>query len=220
MGETPNICAGPFGSLYDIYIERPRLMQAVGRTVWGIDASVLYESMAPIGRAAAAGATIADVPCGGGVAFRALPAQLRGRYVAGDLDARMLERARRRAHHRGLDEIELVRADMEALPLGDGEIDMFVSFSGLHMLADPARAIAEIARCLRPGGEVVGTSFLREGALRQRLLFGLGALRDHPQPPRRHELATTLEEAGFEDVRIAPERGFAAFAGTLSQAAS
>jgi hypothetical protein len=48
VGGTPNICAGPFGALYDFYIERPWLMQAIGRTVWGIDASVLYDSMKPL----------------------------------------------------------------------------------------------------------------------------------------------------------------------------
>jgi hypothetical protein len=46
-GQTPNACAGPFGSFYDFYIERPRLTQVIGRLFWGIDSSVLYESMGP-----------------------------------------------------------------------------------------------------------------------------------------------------------------------------
>ena len=52
---------------------------------------------------------------------------------------------------------------MEALPYEDGAADLFVSFSGLHMVADPARAVIELARCTKPGGELVGTTFLREG---------------------------------------------------------
>jgi len=75
--------------VYDFYIERPRLMQVIARTLWGIDASVLYDSMdllAEIGD----GNTVLDVPCGGGVAFRALPYGYDVRYVAVDIDETML----------------------------------------------------------------------------------------------------------------------------------
>ncbi len=82
-----NACAGPFGTFYDFYIERPWLVNLLGRAVWGMDGSVLYESMDPIGEAAP-GSTIADVPCGGGVAFRALRPDQDLRYLAGDLDPR------------------------------------------------------------------------------------------------------------------------------------
>ena len=81
MDGTPNICAGPFGTVYDVDIEHPWLMRAIGRMVWGIDASVLYTSMAPIGTAR--DVTILDVPCGGGVAFRALRPEQQVRYIAG-----------------------------------------------------------------------------------------------------------------------------------------
>jgi hypothetical protein len=66
-----DVFAGPYGLIYDYSIERESLMRAVGRAVWGIDMSVLYTSMEVIGRVTD-GATILDVPCGGGVAFRAL----------------------------------------------------------------------------------------------------------------------------------------------------
>src|ERR1035438_3386316 len=47
---SPNVCAGPFGAVYDFYIERDWLMRLIGRVVWGIDASVLYTSMEAIRR--------------------------------------------------------------------------------------------------------------------------------------------------------------------------
>ena len=89
-------------------------MQVIGRTMWGIDASVLYDSMgllAEIGD----GKTVLDVPCGGGVAFRALPSEHDVRYVAIDIDERMLARARARAPRRGLSRVEFVAGDMLAL---------------------------------------------------------------------------------------------------------
>jgi ubiquinone/menaquinone biosynthesis C-methylase UbiE len=212
VNDTPNICAGPFGAFYDFYIERPPLMRSIGRLLWGIDVSVLYASMEPIGRVAE-GATVLDVPCGGGVAFRALRPDQDVRYFAGDLSEKMLTRARRRAHARSLNQIEVRAADMTALPFPDGQADLFVSYSGLHMVDDPGQAVNEIARCLRPGGQLVGTTFLAQGARRARAAFGIGSLRGHPRPPRREELLRWLSSAGIAEPAIGPQPGFAAFTG-------
>ena len=209
-GQVPNVCAGPFGALYDFYIERPRLMRAVGRTMWGIDASVIYAAMKPIGEAAP-GAVIVDVPCGGGVAFRALRRDQDVRYLAADLDPKMLRRARRRAEKKGLHQVELLEADMVDLPFADGEVDLFLSFSGLHMIPDPERAVAEIGRCLKPGGKVVGTTFFSGGSRRARLIFKAGSYRGHALPPHRDRLLAWLEAAGLVEAQLGPEPGFTSF---------
>lgn len=206
----PNVCAGPFGAVYDFYIERPRLMQMVGRAIWGIDASVLYAGMRSISKLDS-GAVIADVPCGGGVAFRALEPGQDVRYLAADLDPKMLRRARRRAEKRSLRQIEVLQADMSELPFGDGEIDLFLSFSGLHMIGDPSRAVAEISRCLKPGGKVVGTTFLSDCSRRARAIFKAGSYRGHALPPDRDQVSTWLESAELEEVRLGPQRGFTSF---------
>ncbi len=214
MAEVPNVCAGPFGAAYDFYIERPRLMQLIGRVVWGIDSSVLYSSMEPIGRAPA-GATIVDVPCGGGVAFRALSPEQDARYLAADLSPKMLKRAGRRAEARSLRQVELLSADMTELPFADGEVDLFLSYSGLHMVDAPEQAVAEMARCLKPGGQLIGTTFLADASRRARALFKAGSFSGHPLPPRREELRGWLE-AGFDDPTIGPQAGFVAFGGRKS----
>jgi ubiquinone/menaquinone biosynthesis C-methylase UbiE len=171
--QVPNVCAGLFGAFYDFYIERPWLMQAIGRAVWGIDSSVLYESMEPIARAGA-GATIVDVPCGGGVAFRALSPAQDVRYLTADLSPKMLRRAERRARARSLSQVELLVADMTELPFADGAVDLFLSYSGLHMVPNPREAVAEMARCLKPGGQLIGTTFLSDASRRARALFKTG----------------------------------------------
>jgi ubiquinone/menaquinone biosynthesis C-methylase UbiE len=207
---VPNVCAGPFGAFYDFYIERPRLMQAIGRAIWGIDASILYAAMKPI-EAAGSGAVIADVPCGGGVAFRALAPEQDVRYFAADLDPKMLRRARQRAEKHSLRQIELRRADMVNLPFANAEVDLFLSFSGLHMIPNPERAVAEIARCLKPSGKVIGTSFFSDGSRRARAIFKAGSYRGHALPPARHRLSGWLEAAGLVDVQLGPQRGFTSF---------
>lgn len=205
-----NVCAGPFGAFYDFYIERPWLMRLIGRALWGIDASVLYSSMAPI-EGAAPGSTIVDVPCGGGVAFRALRPGQEVRYLAGDLDPKMLQRAERRARRRSLDQVECAIADMTDLPFADAEVDLFLSYSGLHMINEPERAIAEIARCLKPGGRLVGTAFFADGSRRARWLFEASARSGHALPPERQEVAGWLASAGLAEVEIGPQPTFAAF---------
>jgi ubiquinone/menaquinone biosynthesis C-methylase UbiE len=208
--QVPNACAGPFGAFYDFYIERPWLVRVLGRVVWGSDAGVLYESMKPI-EEAGSGAVIADVPCGGGVAFRALAVDQDVRYLAGDLSSKMVRRARRRASERLLRQIEVVKADMTKLPFPDAEVDLFLSFSGLHMLHDPEQAVLEISRCLKPGGQVVGTTFLSDGSRRARAIFKAGSYRGHALPPDRARLLGWLETAGLEKVTIGPQKGFTSF---------
>ena len=215
-----NACAGPFGAVYDFYVERPHLMQVVSRLIWGIDASLLYDSMEPVGRLGE-GATILDVPSGGGVAMRALRPEQEVRYVAVDLSEKMLARARRRAAARSLGQVEtLLAADMTDLPFEDETADLFLSFSGLHMVPDPERAIAEIARCLKPGGRVIGTTFVSDVSLRARTLFAIGSRSGHATPPTRADLERWLRSSGIEQLTIGPQRGFLAFSGTKPDSSS
>ncbi len=215
MPEVTNVCAGPFGAFYDFYIERPRLAQAIGRTVWGVDIAPLYRSMEAVGELAD-GATVLDVPCGGGVALRALRPGQSVRWIAVDIDAAMLARFERRARERGLGEeaVELVEADMRALPLPDASADLCLAYSGLHMVTEPASAVAELVRCLKPGGELIGSTFLAEGTWRQRKLLGHGEDTGvNGTLCTVAELRGWLRDAAIEDVAIGPERGFAVFRG-------
>jgi SAM-dependent methyltransferase len=214
MAASSNVCAGPFGAFYDFYIERPWLARAIGHAVWGVELSPLYASMDAIGRLPD-GATVLDVPCGGGVALRALRPGQRVRYVAVDVDRTMLDRFTRRARERSLEDVvEPLQADMCALPLPDACADLCLSYSGLHMVPDPAAAVAEVLRCLKPGGELIGSTFLAEGSRRQRMLFRHGNERGINGPcSTPADLRRELEAGGILDATVEPERGFALFRG-------
>ena len=160
----------PLGAAYSAYMERPRFSRAIGGLIWGGDTGAYYESMAAVGEVPAGG-MIVDCPCGAGPALRALRPDAGVRYVAADLSPAMLRRARERAASRGLDQIEFVRAEAGELPLEDSSADLFLSYWGLHCFPNPRAAIDEIGRVLRPGGHLVGASFVRGPRLRQRIML-------------------------------------------------
>lgn len=193
--ENVELFAGPFGRVYSFYMERPAVSRLVARALWGVDMRPYYAGMTRIGELPA-GATVLDAPCGAGVAFRGVRPGQDLRYLAIDISPDMLERARKRAAARGLDQIELVEGAAEETGLPDAAADLFLSYWGLHCFADPERGIAEAARTLRPGGELIGSSFLDGDSLRHRWLR-----RGCPSLPADGELERWLGES-FERVEI------------------
>jgi ubiquinone/menaquinone biosynthesis C-methylase UbiE len=161
------------------------------------------------------GARVLDVPCGGGVAFRALAPGKPVRYVAVDLDADMLKRARRRAAQYQLEQIEFVEPDMRRLSVEAASCDLCLTYGGLHMIPDPEVALAETGRCLRPAVRIIGSTFLAGGPQRKRLLFTLGTRTGHPAPDgTAADLKRWLGDAGFTDATVSGDEGFVYFAGS------
>jgi arsenite methyltransferase len=102
------------------------------------------------------GETILDLGCGAGIdsvlaARRTGPA---GRVIALDFLAEMLERTLRAAAEAGLENIETLEAEMEAIPLPDESVDHIVSNGVINLSARKRRVLAECARVLRPGGKL------------------------------------------------------------------
>jgi ubiquinone/menaquinone biosynthesis C-methylase UbiE len=71
-----------------------------------------------------------------------------------DPSAALLARAGSRAAQ-SLVPVELVEASAEQLPFGAGSFDSAIVTYSLCSMDDPARALAEVRRVLRPGGELV-----------------------------------------------------------------
>jgi ubiquinone/menaquinone biosynthesis C-methylase UbiE len=206
------IFASPFGAVYDFYIRRERLARLIARLAWHSDIRPFYASMATVS-AMPEGSTIVDAPCGSGVALRALRRGQRVRYLGYDLSPEMLRRARDRTRKLQLDQVELVEADMEALPLDQGSVDLLLSYFGLHCLPDPAAAVTEMARCLRPGGRLVGSSIVQGTRPLDRLRVRPGAGAYGPVGTAA-DLREWLEDAGFGEVTL-DLRGVFAYFGAL-----
>jgi ubiquinone/menaquinone biosynthesis C-methylase UbiE len=101
------------------------------------------------------GLHVLDVGCGPGsitcgLAERVAP----GRVVGVDLSGETLAAARQDAAARGLDNLRYEEASVYALPYADATFDVGYAHQVFQHLREPARALAEMVRVLRPGGLV------------------------------------------------------------------
>jgi ArsR family transcriptional regulator len=139
---------------------------------------------------------VADLGCGDG--FLTLEAARWARRVTGvDRAADALARARALAARRRVKNAAWKRGELERLPLGDASIDVALLSQALHHAADPARALAEAHRILRPSGRVLVLD-LRE----HRQEWVQQKLGDRWLGFSEATLRGLLRGAGFTDVRV------------------
>lgn len=127
------------------------------------------------------------------------------RALGFDLNHDMLAYARMKLERAGLAHAQVRHGDLYNLPLADEAADAVVLHQVLHFLDDPAAALAEAARTLRPGGKLVVVDFaphelefLREQSAHRRLGFA------------RDQLGRWLESAGLKLERfrdLSPDPG-------------
>jgi ArsR family transcriptional regulator len=136
---------------------------------------------------------VGDLGCGTGQVSAVLAPFVK-RVVGVDASAAMLQAARRRL--RGVDNVDLRRGELEALPIDDAQLDAATLMLVLHHLPEPEKALAEVARVLKPGGRVLIVDMLphdREGYRKQMGHVWLGFAEDHVQ--------RLLVDAGLGEIR-------------------
>lgn len=136
---------------------------------------------------------IGDLGCGTGATSEALAPYVR-RVVAVDHSSEMLAIAGRRLD--ALPNVDLREGDLEALPIGDGELDAAILALVLHHLPEPDAAIAEAARVLRPGGRLLVVDMLPHDRESYRAEMGHAWLGFDPA-----QLAGWCADAGLEGAR-------------------
>ena len=78
----------------------------------------------------------------------------KGKVYGLDMTAEMRAKLRASAKTAGVDNIEVLEGDAESIPLPDASVDVVTSNGVLNLVPDKPRAIAEIQRVLKPGGQV------------------------------------------------------------------
>ena len=175
----------PFRAAFQIWYEAPLLERLGGR---------------------AEGMRVLEVGCGRGVGteqiFRRFGAQS---VYAIDVDADMIDKARRRLSHLPAERIKVEVGDVTAIDAEDGAFDAVFDFAIIHHVPDWQAAITEIRRVLKPGGrfyfEEVTRHFLEKWFAR--------TLMEHPAENRfsGQEFVAELERQGLHVGGNYVERG-------------
>lgn len=97
---------------------------------------------------------VADLGCGEGY-LTIEAARWASRVIAVDRSAAVLGRARALARRRHVANVIWKKGELERLPMKDASVDVAMLSQALHHANQPARAIAEAARVVVPGGRVL-----------------------------------------------------------------
>ena len=156
-----------------------------------------------------AGETVLDLGSGGGIdvllsARRVGPS---GKAYGLDMTDEMLALARENQKKAGVDNVEFLKGEIEAIPLPDDSVDVIISNCVINLSADKDKVLREAFRVLKPGGRfavsdgVVHGDVPREIRRSVELWVGCiaGALQDT-------EYTDKLAKAGFVEVGIEPTR--------------
>src|SRR5689334_1457790 len=122
-----------------------------------VDERVAGVTQRLLGRAApATGNRVLELAAGVGGAGLAAAGRVGpdGQVVISDVAPAMVAAAAARAEARGVTNVGTAVLDLEAIDRPDRTFDVVVCREGLMFAIDPAAAVAEIHRVLRPGGRV------------------------------------------------------------------
>ena len=155
------------------------------------------------------GETVLDLGSGGGIdvllsARRVGPT---GKVYGLDMTDEMLALARENQRKAGLDNVEFLQGEMEAIPLPDNAVDVIISNCVINLSADKDRVLSEAFRVLRPDGRFAVSDIVVRGAIpeqiRRNLELWIGCLAGALE---EHDYRTKLARAGFVDIALEPTR--------------
>ncbi len=137
---------------------------------------------------------VGDLGCGTGQVSETIAPHVQ-RVIAVDSSNDMLDAARKRLAD--LPNVDVRLGDMEALPLDAEQLDAAMLFLVLHYASDPARALGEVARVIRPGGRLLLVDMQPHDRVEYQQQMGhvwLGF--------SEKQIARYLAAAGFDEVRV------------------
>jgi SAM-dependent methyltransferase len=157
----------------------------------------------------APGEIVLDLGSGGGidVLLSARRVGPRGKAYGLDMTEEMLALARANQAKAGIENVEFLRGEIEAIPLPDASVDVIISNCVINLSADKDRVFAEAFRVLRPGGRLAVSDVVVRGAVPSEIRRSVelwigcvaGALEDE-------EYRAKLAKAGFEAIDLEPTR--------------
>jgi arsenite methyltransferase len=155
------------------------------------------------------GEVVLDLGSGGGldVLLSARRVGLTGKAYGLDMTDEMLALARENQHKAGIENVEFLKGEIEAIPLPDRSVDVIISNCVINLSTDKTRVLAEAFRVLKPGGRFAVSDVVIRGEVppdvRRNMELWVGCIAGALTDQEYHR---RLEEAGFEDIGIEPTR--------------
>ena len=155
------------------------------------------------------GEVVLDLGSGGGIDVLLSAGRVgsAGKAYGLDMTDEMLALARENQRRAGVQNVEFLKGEIEAIPLPDNAVDVIISNCVINLSTDKTRVLTEAFRVLKPGGRFAVSDVVIRGevppALRQSMELWVGCVAgalDEEEYRRR------LEEAGFEEIAIEPTR--------------
>ena len=160
-----------------------------------------------------AGEVVLDLGSGGGIdvflsARRVGPT---GKAYGLDMTDDMLALARENQKKAGVENVEFLKGEIEAVPLPDATVDVVISNCVINLSADKKKVLGEAFRVLKPGGRFAVSDIVLRGELPEPMRKSLelwagcvaGALQES-------EYLRLLAEVGFTDIELEPTRVYSA----------
>jgi ubiquinone/menaquinone biosynthesis C-methylase UbiE len=119
----------------------------------------------------------------------------------------MLALARANQAKAGVENVEFLRGEIEAIPLPEASVDVIISNCVINLSADKDRVFAEAFRVLKPGGRFAVSDVVVRGAvpaeIRRSVELWIGCVAGALQDG---EYRAKLARAGFEAIALEPTR--------------
>lgn len=150
------------------------------------------------------GETVVDLGSGAGIDLLLAAEKVgpSGRVIGIDMTDEMIAKARENIADAGLDNIEVRKGVIEALPVENESVDWIMSNCVICLSPDKPSVFAEIARVLKPGGRMVISDIVVEPlpeavaghvSVREACIGGASS---------EHEYLDGLRAAGLEDAEV------------------
>jgi arsenite methyltransferase len=151
------------------------------------------------------GETVLDLGSGGGidVLLSARRVGASGKVYGLDMTDEMLELARDNQRKAGVQNVEFLKGDIQAIPLPPNSVDVVISNSVINLAPDKRQVLAEAFRVLKPGGRFAVSDVITRGevspAVRRDMELWVGCIGGALDEA---DYRAKLADAGFEGVDV------------------
>ncbi|HEX5719413.1 MAG TPA: arsenite methyltransferase [Thermoanaerobaculia bacterium] len=155
------------------------------------------------------GDVVLDLGSGGGidVLLSARRVGATGKAYGLDMTDDMLALARENQRKAGVENVEFLKGEIEAIPLPGNAVDVIISNCVINLSADKRKVLSEAFRVLKPGGRFAVSDVVFRGevpeAVRRSVELWIGCVAGALQET---EYRSLLAEVGFEEIEVEPTR--------------